>query len=458
VDNVLQDKTDIEAQFRNALEKLQELADEQARLSSLVAEKEHSLVQSRREGDALRTSTEYLKQKISELEKAMSEKEPASATLADAEKEQLLRSAHEYQETFEHLKEEIIALNRTIAEKEREINRFVSERDTLSKKISDQQANLALSQNAITDLNLRLKNTYEAVQHSEEEKQELHKAVAELKIGMENLREAKEVRIAEMKKDLSSYAEALADLRSSLEQSISENASLQAKQQVTQDTSSPLIRKKAETLPARISYSRDTKTRAGKRPLTHALLAILLVVLIGAAFYAHNTGLLVLPDRTAQQRAEPKKELSYQELFTLLNRSVTDGLKFQATLITEPLVLKSEEPEDRSLFDFQRYLYFKIHVSSPKDGFDKQIADDPYSRILLSAGTTDAKPLPEKKVKEIKTFYRKELPVSTIFYCAFPRDTIGSDSTVLRLSLKKDAAPSTLVWDLRQLREDNLVP
>ena len=457
MDAVLQDKAQIEGQFMNALEKLQELADEQARLSYLVAEKEHSLAQAQREGDALRTSAEYLKQKISELEKAMSEKEPAFA-LADTEKEQLLRSAHEYQETFEHLKEEIISLNRTIAEKEQQITRLVAESNTLANKIAEQRTALEQSQNKITDLHLRLTNTHETGQRSEEEKQELHEAVAGLKIEMENLRKAKEGQVAEMKKDLSAYAEALADLRSNLEQSMSENASLHAQLRATQDTSGPIRRKKEETLPARLAYSRDTRTRSGIRPLTYALLALLLVVLTGAAFYAHNSGLLVLPDRTTPQRAEPKKELSYQELFALLNRSVADGLKFQATLLTEPLILKSEEPGDRALFDFQRHLYFKITVSSPKDGFDKQIADDPHSRILLSAGTTDVRPLPGEKVKNIKTFYRKELPVSAIFYCAFPKETIAPDSTVLRLSLKRDTAPSTLVWDLRQLRENNIVP
>jgi len=38
------------------LEKLQEQADEQARLSSLAAEKEHSIVQAQRESNALRTT------------------------------------------------------------------------------------------------------------------------------------------------------------------------------------------------------------------------------------------------------------------------------------------------------------------------------------------------------------------------------------------------------------------
>lgn len=457
IEESLQNREFIETQLRDALEKLRELAGEQERLSSLIPEKDRSLAQAMAECEAIRESSGLLEQRIFELEKASSGSEPASAPV-DAEKDQLLRNVREYQETFEHLKDEIISLNRAIAEKEQQINQLNSDNIALISKTAEQQATLEQSQLGSTALENRLKEIQETGQLSENENQRLIDELIKQKTGMELLQKNKDLQIDEMKRELSSYAEALADLRSKLEQSMRENDSLRSDLPAAPETSEGRSQKKTETLPVRMMTAENAAPRGGKHSRPYALLATLLIVIIGATFYAYNTGLLVLADRTTVQPATPSRELSYEELFALLNRSAADGLKFQATLITEPLVLKSEEPADRSFFDFQHYLYFKVNVSAPREGLDPVIANDPYSRILLSAGSADVNPLPEKKVKGIKTFYRKEAPVSIIFYCAFPIETLAPDSTLLKLSLKKDAAPTTLVWDLRQLREHNLLP
>ena len=144
-------------------------------------------------------------------------------------------------------------------------------------------------------------------------------------------------------------------------------------------------------------------------------------------------------------------------MLSLLTRSSSaDSLKFQATLMTESLVLKSDEPGEASLFDFRNEIYFKITISSPGEILHKDLTVNPSSRIMLSSGTENVSPLPGKRVKDIKTFYKKDDPVSITFYCAFPRNTLNADS--LSLSLMKEAGQATLSWDLMALRAHNLIP
>jgi hypothetical protein len=86
------------------------------------------------------------------------------------------------------------------------------------------------------------------------------------------------------------------------------------------------------------------------------------------------------------------------------------------------------------------------------------MADDPYSLITLTAGADAIKPLSHIYVKDIKTFFRKEEPVSILFYCAFPRTALTPDRNTLSLSFKNEKGKADIVWDLNSLRANDLSP
>ncbi|MDP2157879.1 MAG: hypothetical protein Q8K68_09255, partial [Nitrospirota bacterium] len=146
-------------------------------------------------------------------------------------------------------------------------------------------------------------------------------------------------------------------------------------------------------------------------------------------------------------------------MFSMLTKiSVSDDLKFQATLLTESFVLKSDTPGEKSLFDFQNYIYFKVNISAPKEGLDVETVDNPYPMITLTAGADTVKPLSQIHVKDIKTFYRKEEPVSVMFYCAFPKTLLTPDTNALSLSFNNKKSKAGLAWELKSLRASSLFP
>jgi len=266
-------------------------------------------------------------------------------------------------------------------------------------------------------------------------------------------------RLRPLKDDHSSYGRAVADLRLKLEQEQNENSELRSKLQASQsagrEAQTPVLDTREGTLPACV----EKRSFAGKRSLAFTLFALLLLVGIGFSYYAFNAGLLTAPMKKPAMREEVKKELAYNDLFSLLtNASASDDLKFQATLLTEALVLKSDSPGENSLYDFKNYLYLKVSISAPRKGLDDETVDNPYSMITLTVDTDTANPLSHIHVKDIKTFYRKEEPVSIMFYCAFPRTLLTPDSNTLSLSFNNKKNKADLAWDLKSLRAGSLFP
>jgi len=363
------EKAGLEADLAEAAEKINELVLEQDRMASHISRKEQALSDARAEINVLQANASILRASQAELEKRITEKREISG-LASAEKEELQKTALEYHETFERLKQEIIMLNRNLAEKEQTISLMVSEKDGLAGNISELRSKLRASKSA------------------------------------------------------------------------------------DQEVSSPVFKRREETLPARIAK----KTPASKSSLVYTLPALFLLGGIGF-FYAYNTGLITLPMQKPAVQEEVKKELAYNDMFSLLTKaSVSDDLKFQATLLTESLVLKSDAPGEKALFDFQNYLYFKITISSPKEGLDNKTVDDPYPMITLTTGSDTVKPLSHVHSKNMKTFYRKEDPVSIMFYCVFPKTALTPDRTTLSLSFANQKGKADIAWDLKALRAGNLVP
>ncbi|MBI5634105.1 MAG: hypothetical protein HZA15_11585 [Nitrospirae bacterium] len=452
------EKAALEEDLEKAAGRVNELILDQDRLASLSTGNEQSLSEAGAEIDALQANMAALQATRAELEKKITEKQEILG-LERAEKEELQRSAHEYQETFEHLKQEIISLNKNLAEKEQAINLLLSGKDGLVKSISEQKEELDKSYASVRHLQIQLEESRRDISRFSTEKNGLSNTIAGLQAEISSLNRTREEEVKALKDDLSTYGRAVAELRLKLEQGLRDNSELrlklQAFQGAGQEALTPVIEKREETLPVRV----DKLTSSGKRSVAYTFLAFLLLLGIGFSFYAFNAGLIALPTQKSAVREEPKKELTYNDMFAMLTKtSASDDLKLQVTLLTESLIRKSDTPGEKSLFDFQNHLYFKVSISAPREGLTGEMADDPYSMITLTAGADTVKPLPHIHVKGIKTFYRKEEPVSVMFYCAFPRTALAPDSNTLSLALKNQKGKTDIVWDLKALRASNLLP
>ena len=458
LDESQKQRTSLEEDLAGAAEKINELVLEQDRLTSLISRKEQALSEAKAEIDLLQANADTLMILQAELEKKLTEKHELSGP-ATAEKGELQRTALEYQETFEHLKQEIIMLNRNLAEKEQAIKLLISEKDGLARDVSAQREKLDQALSLTHALEAELSESRRDNRRLSAEHNDIVTAVADQQGEIRALSRAKEEEIRGLKADLAAYGSTVADLRMKLEQGLNENADLRSKLQASQGTvreaPSPLFQGREETLPARVKKT----ARTSRSPLGYVLLLLFVLGGIGAAFYAYTIGRITLPMQKPAAREELKKELAYNDMFALLTKaSASDTVKFQATLLTESLVLKSDVPGDKALFDFQNHLYFKINISAPRQGLGEKIADDPYSAIALTAGAGTVTPLPHVHVKEIKTFYRKEEPVSVMFYSAFPKTVLTSGSTALSLSFRDEKGRADIAWDMKTLRANNLLP
>lgn len=452
------EKAGLEEDLAQATEKINQLVLEQDRLTSLSVRQEQALSDARAEINVLQANAAVLKASQAELEKKLTEKQDTS-DLGGAEREELQKTALAYQETFEHLKQEIVSLNKKLAEKEQGINLLLSERDGLAARNSDQQITLDQSLSSIRNLQMRLDESMRNNNRVNAEKIDLANAIERLQGEINALNQSRAEEAKVLKDDLSAYGRALADLRLRLEQSLNENTELRSKLQASHTTGrgtiAPAMERREVTLPARVEKVSSTS----KRTLAYTLLALLMLGGIGFSFYAFNAGLITLPMKKPAVREEVKKELDYNDMFSLLTKvSASDDFKFQATLVTESLVLKSDIPGEMSLFDFQNHIYFKVSISAPRGGLDVKMADDPYSLITLTAGADAIKPLSHRYVKDIKIFFRKEEPVSIMFYCAFPRTALTPDRNTLSLSFKNEKGKADIVWDLNSLRANDLSP
>lgn len=458
LDTSRQEKAGLEEDLAQAAEKINELVLELDRLTSAGAQKEQSLSAAAAEISVLQANVAALQISQVALEKKIQEKHEISG-LANAEKEELHKTALEYQETFEHLKQEIISLNKNLAEKEQTIDLLLSEKDSLAGNISDQQEKLDQSLASIRNLQVQLNESMRDNNSVSAEHSDLSNTIARLQGEINSLNREREEEVKALKDDLLSYGTAVTDLRLKLEQGLNENSELrsklQASQSAGQEAQAPVIEKREETLPARV----EIKSSAGKRSLAYTVVALLLLGGIGFSFYAFNTGLITTFMHKPAVREEVKKELAYNDMFSMLTKiSVSDDLKFQATLLTESFVLKSDTPGEKSLFDFQNYIYFKVNISAPKEGLDVETVDNPYPMITLTAGADTVKPLSQIHVKDIKTFYRKEEPVSVMFYCAFPKTLLTPDTNALSLSFNNKKSKAGLAWELKSLRASSLFP
>lgn len=458
LDSLRKEKAALEEDLVRAEEKINKLVLEQERLTYLSIRQEQALSDAMAQINVLQTDAAALQASQAGLQKQLTDKQEAP-DLGGAERAELQKIASAYQETFEHLKQEIVSLNKKLAEKEQAIDLLLTEKNGLAGNASDQQKKLEQSLISVRDLERQLQESRQKSSRLIAENSDYVTTITRLQDEISSLNRTGEEEVRVLKDDLSSYGRAVADLRLKFEQVLNINTELReqilASESAGRKVPLPATELREETLPARVAR----RSSARRRPLAYALVAFLLLGAIGYSLYAFSTGLITLPIQRPADRETQQIELDYADMFSMLTKaSASDDLKFQATLLTESLVLKSDIPGEKSLFDFQNHLYFKISISAPRAGLDPKIAADPYSAITLTAGADTVTPLSDVHVRDLKTFYRKEEPVSITFYCAFPKTALTSGRSSISLSVTTEKDKAEITWDPNSLRAGNLAP
>ncbi|GAB4484065.1 MAG: hypothetical protein OHK006_07340 [Thermodesulfovibrionales bacterium] len=193
--------------------------------------------------------------------------------------------------------------------------------------------------------------------------------------------------------------------------------------------------------------SRTPPKRRRKEPpsqLSPRTALLLIILLCLAGYYAYRE---LLPETVAPATVAAPAALGYDELFTRDTRSADTGrVKLQATFISPELMNAGQETADRKDYDFEKFAYFRITVSSLKNGLDKTLAKDPSALLRLRTERGDLRPSPDAAKKPAKTFYRRDIPVSTSFLAAFPKAAPDALIPSFSLVLKLPEAEVVLPW------------
>ncbi len=457
-----QAKDGLEKDLAAAEAKTHELLPEMNRLQGLLAEKDQALAAAGEVMLRLQADVTVLQTSQAGLDRQLQEKDH-TAGLADIEKQGLQKAAAEYQKTFDCLKQELISLNRSIAEKEQAVEQLASDRKSLSEAVSFQEEKLDQYAASVSSLEHQLQESSRERGRLSDQNSSLAQSLRQLQSEISSLNSAREEEVHALKGELSSHERALSDLRQELDHALVNNAELRSRpgalQSDDREAQLPAIERKEPGC-----ASDKDASAMGKRTLAYMLFALLLISVVGSAFYSINAGLIALPMQKPHAIEETgkdviKREFDYNEMDSLLTRiSASDDLKFQATLMTEPLVLKSDTPGDKALYDFQNYLYFKVIINVRTVGLDPKIIKDPYPLVNLAVGADSITPAPDMPVRESRTFYRNQVPVSIMFYSVFPRAALPPEPAAFSLSFNNGTYRADIAWDLKSLRADGLVP
>ncbi len=195
--------------------------------------------------------------------------------------------------------------------------------------------------------------------------------------------------------------------------------------------------------------SRDRKISSVPK---YALMAVILIaVLAGLIYFNKHYPFYKIARQRPPVTVEVDANLGYREIYDRNTRAAdSKNIKIQATVFTESM-LRKEENFDLAGFDFNKYVYFKVNINSLEGPLDPAMLRNPLDSLKLTEDTKTISTSGYKQIDKIKTFYKRQVPVSITFFCAFPKSELGPDRKDLTLTLtdKGDAIP--LVWDVRSL-------
>ena len=432
------DKKELEEQLSEALQKILDLEDEYNKHLSVMSFKDQSVAELQKKYDS------EISKFNEEIETLKSENAELGTKFIDLEKENKDQSSV------------ITSKDRLLSELQKKHNSEMSVyfRETESLK----------SENA--DLRKVLGEKEQTLNILSSEKSDFFKKISVSATEFDKLQNEKNNEISKIKEELSSAFTKISDLESSLENNLNENIILRKKLEEVPERISPEIHEipvtsetvaDKESIPIREFQDKIIFREKRRWSLYAAYSALLLILILSSIFlYKHYSPGLITKKSVVPVVAVDK--LSYSDIFSMMTRaSSSENMKMQATMITESLMQKENAGNDLKKFDFNRFFYLKININSLKGPLSQDLIKNPVSSIKLSNGLKIIPPAIDIKIEEVKTFYKKEIPVSIAFLCAFPRGNDISNLKNLELSLSHAGNEIHLVWDIQSLKAGKVI-
>ncbi len=333
------------------------------------------------------------------------------------------------------------------------------------KEVDDLGATLAVLQadlEKLRHLGQEKESTLEAVTS---ENTALLSKISDMEAAFQATVSGKEQEIEKLKNQISTSFERINDLEANLARSLQENIALRKNIQGKPETEhEPAIGAESlsheQTTRQEQSGVRMDETGVQEKKrwipyLAYALLVVVVLAAVGFLIKQYNTS-AVAPKVEQPAVVQP---LSYKELFdTLTREKASEDVKFQATMLTESLMQKENSGKDLPKYDFQGYHYFRININALKGALDSDFLKDPAASLMLYNGPKALAQGSGIQVTEMKTFYRKEEPVSAAFIGVFSKGTDKSDQQNLELSLRLAGKELRLAWESAKLRAVNVIP
>ncbi len=302
-----------------------------------------------------------------------------------------------------------------------------------------------------------------------QEKMDLLERISALEGTFDRVRKDKDQEIVKMRDQLGTSFMKISELENSLKVSLNANIDLRKKLEAKPEsvyieeekTAEPLQAKpepKPEPEPAPRPEIRDLIVYHEKKNwLSYINYAFLFVLLIISLLILYRTFVFTSqPQRPSQLSA--LYDLTYNEIFTLLTREQsTDYMKVQATMISELLMRRENAGRILSQFDFKRYYYLKININALQGSLSQQFIDNPRDGILITDGAQEVRPDQGIALEEVKTFYKKDEPVSLSFMYVIPKDRTVSAMKKLEIVLRDRGEAVRMNWDIQKLKADKVI-
>lgn len=333
------------------------------------------------------------------------------------------------------------------------------------KEVDDLGATLAVLQadlEKLRHLGQEKESTLEAVTS---ENTALLRKISDMEAAFQTTVSGKEQEIEKLKNQISTSFERINDLEANLAKSLQENIALRKNIQgkpeaerepaIGTESLNPEQTTLRELRGVRMDETGEQEKRRWAPYLAYALLVVAVLAAAGLLIKQYNTS-AVAPKVEQPAVVQP---LSYKELFdTLTREKASEAVKFQATMLTESLMQKENSGKDLPKYDFRGYHYFRININALRGALDSDFLKDPAASLMLYNGPKGLAQGSGNQVKEMKTFYKKEEPVSTAFIGVFSKGTDRSDQQNLELSLRLAGKELRLAWESAKLRAANVMP
>jgi hypothetical protein len=135
----------------------------------------------------------------------------------------------------------------------------------------------------------------------------------------------------------------------------------------------------------------------------------------------------------------------------------TDNIKVQATMVSELLMRRENAGRILSQFDFKRFYYLKININALKGSLSQKFIDNPRAGLLITDGDQEVRPAQGVALENVKTFYKKDEPVSLSFLYIIPKDRTVSALNRLELVLSDRGEAVQMSWDIQKLKADKII-